>query len=394
MKSYLPEGDSRQARDVQGETLRRKIDPRLTSVSSRQPRDYIWPDTVRRPSRPPRLIYLDLNHWVALSKAQVGHPDGMRYRDALDACTTALAKGVAVFPLSGPLYMEIEKISQHRKRRNLREVIEPLSRYRVVVPRSVVGRLELDAVLDALVGPSPIPFGSIDYLDQGVMRAMGLDGTMRVRDSRTNEDVTDKAQAEFHGGPEAFDRMLGAGRLQLERNVIDGPKPDEVEEMRSAGWDPLASHVTQEARAQQERDQAARLDPEPHWRTERVRDVVSVREVVTEYSEPLYEGLRARGSSLDEVFGDRIETIRDALDSMPTFDVAVSIKAALHRNTRHPWTANDITDIDAIASTVPYCDVVVVDRAMAGHLHQTGVADRLETTVYSNVDDLAADLTN
>jgi hypothetical protein len=316
----------------------------------------------------------------------------LRYQEALDACAAALADGAAVFPLSGSLYMEIEKIGQHRKRRNLREVIERLSHYRVVMPRPVVGRMEVEAVLDRLAGPNPNPIGSVDYLDRGVMRAMGLVGGLRVRDSSTDEDVTDRARAEHPSGPDAFDQMLAAGELRLERMVIDGPEPDEVAELRDAGWDPRASHEVQEERANEEITQVLRFDSEPRWRMERIRDVISVREVRSEYGEPLMEGLQARGASPDDVFGGGVEAFRDAFDSMPSFDVAVSIKSALHRNARHHWTANDITDIDALASTVPYCDVVVVDRAMANHLNQTGVADRLGTTVHTNLDDLAADL--
>jgi len=32
-----------------------------------------------------RLIYLDLNQWIALAKANSGHPDGSRWRSALEA---------------------------------------------------------------------------------------------------------------------------------------------------------------------------------------------------------------------------------------------------------------------------------------------------------------------
>jgi len=37
---------------------------------------YVWPQTLRLPPRPLKLVYLDLNHWVALAKAMAGHSDG------------------------------------------------------------------------------------------------------------------------------------------------------------------------------------------------------------------------------------------------------------------------------------------------------------------------------
>ena len=46
--------------------------------------------------------------------------------------------------------------------------------------------------------------------------------------------------------------------------------------------------------------------------------------------------------------------------------------------------------IDALGSTLPYCDIVVTDRAVASHARQTGLAERLGTTVLSTLLDLPA----
>lgn len=82
--------------------------------------------------------------------------------------------------------------------------------------------------------------------------------------------------------------------------------------------------------------------------------------------------------------------MRRAMDSMPNFDVAVSIKTAYHRNPEHSWTANDIHDIDALGSAVPYCDIVVTDKAIASTVNQSGAADRLGCTVVPKLTDLPA----
>src|SRR5688572_22393889 len=41
----------------------------------------------------------------------------------------------------------------------------------------------------------------------------------------------------------------------------------------------------------------------------------------------------------------------------------MALKTAWHRNRDIPWSANDIYDIDAMALAVPYCDVVVTEKA-------------------------------
>lgn len=85
---------------------------------------YVWPETLAVPTRPPKLVYLDLNHWIALAKALAGHRDGDRFKEALAACADAADRGLAIFPISDSIYIEISKIGQYRQRRSLREVIE------------------------------------------------------------------------------------------------------------------------------------------------------------------------------------------------------------------------------------------------------------------------------
>ena len=73
---------------------------------------------------------------------------------------------------------------------------------------------------------------------------------------------------------------------------------------------------------------------------------------------------------------------------MPSFDVAVTLKVAYHEDLNHRWTPNDIHDIDALGSSVPYCDVVVTDKAVASQLRRTGLDERLETLVLTSLDEL------
>jgi hypothetical protein len=125
----------------------------------------------------------------------------------------------------------------------------------------------------------------------------------------------------------------------------------------------------------------------PGWRQGRIRDVIAAREVYIEINEILFRSLADRGVGLDDVFGAP-EVTRRVMDSMPSFDVAVSIKTSYHQDPMHRWTTNDIHDIDALGSTVPYCDIVVTDKAVASHIHRTGLDKRLGTVVLARLSDL------
>lgn len=353
--------------------------------------DYEWPSTLELPERPPKLVYLDLNHWIALSKVIAGHADGVRYIDAFEFCLSLVSDGKAVFPISSATYIEVSKIRQHRQRRFLREAIEILSHYFVVTARSVVSIHEIEAVLDRLIGPSRRPINRMAYLDRGVARAFGKVGGFRVR-GPGGADVTDEIRAGSSDGPQAFDAVLQAAELRLNRKALEGPTPEEEPRLRSVGWNPSAVSEAADRRAAQEIEQTKRFDEYPSWRRGRIRDVVAAREMFLEINEFLYKGISDRGVQLGEVFPDP-EDARRAFDAMPSFDVAVTLKTSYHRDPNHHWTVNDMHDIDALGSTIPYCDIVVTDKAAASHVNGSGLADRLGTTVITRLDDLASAIT-
>lgn len=325
---------------------------------------------------------------MALAKANSGHSHGDQLKEVLEACDAAARSGQAIFPISDSIYFEVSKIGTYRQRRALREVIERISGFMVVSSRSVVSVHEIETMLDTLVGPSSDPINGMNYIDWGVMRAFGLHGGMIIRDRETGADMTEEARANHPGGPAEFDRIVWEGQFSLSRSVLDGPTPGQEEaEMRASGWNPRAAFKVAERRAQQEIEQVARFDADPAWRRGRIRDVVAAREVIIEVNEHLWKGLKDRGVQLEEAFPSPDETLR-IWDSMPSFDVAVTLKTEYHRDPNHIWKTNDITDIDALGSTLPYCDVVLTDKAAASHAVRTGLAERLGTVVHSRTSDL------
>ena len=359
----------------------------MRSGSTRSNVPYIWPRTLRTGQLPGKLVYLDLNHWIELAKAHSGHPEGKKNLKALDACTRAVAAGRAICPLSSGTYMEIFKIQCYRQRHSLREVIETVSRFFVVTSLTVIRTHEVEAALDETVGSNPKPIACNDYLDWGVSRAWGRDGSLRIR-TPDGKDVTSQFRQSYHGGPEAFDEYVDKAHLELNRKIIEGPASNrEEEELRKHGWNPRGHVQSVKQAALEEAAQAARFNQDSRWRRGRIRDVITVREIANEIKEILTKALHERGVSLEDLAPD-IEGRRKVFDAMPSFDVVVTLKTEYHRNPNHRWTPNDIFDIDALATTLPYCDVVVTDKAIASHATQTGLAERLNTVVLSDLADL------
>jgi hypothetical protein len=353
--------------------------------------EYVWPTPLVSPPEGVRLVYLDLNHWIGLAKAAVGHRDGARHREALEAVREAKRFGSCAFPLSAEHYMEMSGIADPRQRFDVAAVMEELSEFASLVSRTVIMRLEVEAALDSVACPRPEPYAAVPVLCQGVLQAFGKRGGLRFRDE-SGEDVTDAVRRAWRGGPEQFDPWQADAERQLDRSVLRGPTDAEARELRAVGWDPTTARRGANQRAAQEREQADRLAAEPRWRRGRLRDVVSARYMALEINEMLADALAARHLDLEDVLPDP-ESARRFVDSMPSADVCVSLMAAAHRNPQTKWSGNDMFDIDALSVAVPYCDVVVTERHARHALKVAGAPDRSRTALMATLAELEAVIT-
>ena len=263
-----------------------------------------------------------------------------------------------------------------------------MCQYKVVTALSVVATHEIESALDQVLGPSPVPINTTDYLDWGVDRAFGRAGDFRIQ-STSGEDVTEEFRRNYPQGPRAFDGIILDAQLELNRRVIEGPTPQEEPLLRKQGWRPEVIVQASERSASAERAQAQRLDDDPNWRLGRIRDLITAREAIVEVGDIFAEGFVRRGpGAADQFFATNADDLRAVYGGMPSFDVAVTLKISLHRDSNHKWTNNDIFDIRALALTVPYCDVVVTDRSMWSHVTRHKLPERYDTVVISHLADL------
>lgn len=186
--------------------------------------DYVWPSGVYRPREP--LVYLDLNHWIGLAKAYVGHPAGRGFVGVLNAGLHAAQRGSVKFPLSATHYLETQRIKDPAQRRSIAEVMEELSSFRTLLHVGVMREMEIQAALDSQLGPQSEPL-RLPLIGVGVAWAFGQTLRLTIQDVDGNDCATD-ARQEFPGGPEAFDDRVRGLQLQFERDVLMGPQdPDE-----------------------------------------------------------------------------------------------------------------------------------------------------------------------
>ena len=345
----------------------------------------VWPRLLQWPSNDACIVYFDLNHWIYLAQRVRGRSDWVDA--AFDACRAAKARGAAVFVLSAIHYAEMLKIRDPKQRRAIADVMEELTDFATLVSRVVVMELEVDAVLDRISSHEENR-PSVALIGRGVRHAFGLQSGLRIMGPTSDESVRVREQM----GAVAFDEFVAKANLMLERGVLRGPTDDEVDGLRTLGWNPVEALKTAENRAAEERDQVGRLDADGgRWRRGRLRDVVAARELLIEFKTILPRALADRRLSLEDVICDP-RSANAFVRAMPSTEVSIQLKTAWHRNRYKGWTANDIYDIDALALAVPYCDVVVTEKACHHALTAAGVGRRMQTSILRDLRDLPATL--
>jgi hypothetical protein len=237
--------------------------------------------------------------------------------------------------------------------------MEDLSSFQVLLGRATIGELEIDAMLDVLLGTETA--GSrVALLGPSFGWAFGMRGGLVIRDADGNDSTASMREVV---GDREFERIMAEANLELEQRMLAGPPDEELPALRARGYAPEQLHEMTEQRAQQERDLVTRLDADDRWRRGRLRDVIGARELTHGWIDQITRAVLARGTSIGEVVREDRAVIRAFADGMPSSRVTISLKTRYHRDGRHEWTANDIHDIDALAVAVPYCDAVFTDKA-------------------------------
>jgi hypothetical protein len=323
--------------------------------------DLVWPARVTIPTRPPALVYLDLNHYIYLTRAADGDPTAPSgYEQLLASSSRAYQDGRAVFPLSGTHYIEMSAIRDPAQRAAVAAVMEKLSSFRVLLGRSTIAELEIESMLDLLLGQPSEQDHPVPLLGTSGLWAFGRKGGIRLGVTDSN-DVSSTMRAEL--GAEPLEKLLADINRILERTLLRGPTDAEEPQLRTRGYAPERAHAITEQRAQQEREQAGRLDADQRWRRGRLRDVISARELSMELGDALTTAVMRRNTTLGQVINYERQFIRAFVEGMPSCRVAVTLKTRYHRNPNHRWSGNDINDIDALSVAVAYCDAVFTDKA-------------------------------
>ena len=344
--------------------------------------DLIWSPDIVLPPRPPALLYLDLNHWINLTKASLGR-GAEPYLGLLGALRAARDRRSIRIVLSTSFVEEFSAIKNPRQRDEVVELIDELTDFEYLAGLPDVFRLELQAFLDEKVGGRGLNWGEINLVGKSMLHGFGNKGGLRVYDETTGDDITDRARAEPHKGDPDW---LAKLERRAEKELLAGPRDSEIEGLRDNGYQPERPRESHHNNVLIEQYFADKL-LDSHWRKGRLLDVVAARHLNLELIDMLTAELIARGTTLADV-AENTEQFLELPLSMPASAVFVGLKVQYHRDASRRWTDNDLHDIGALALAIPYCDVVFTDAAARNAAVTAGLDGAMNTSLPRSPMDL------
>jgi hypothetical protein len=304
----------------------------------------------------------------------------VRYRKLFDACRRAVDDGRIRIVLGSELVEEISAIADPRQRGDLTAVVDELTGFEYLVGLPEIMRLEVNAVLNRMTGTQGLMYPEINLVGRSLLTAWGMRGGLRIHNA-DGSDATEAFVAE-HG-----DAWLRNLEHKAEMMLLTGPADDEVSALRADGYRPEVARESMENNLLIEKDFASNV-LDHHWRKGRLRDVMAARELKLELLDMVTEELTARGLTLAEAIGESHEQARRFILSMPSTCVRVEVKTRYHRDAQRRWTVNDLHDIFAMSSAVPYCDIVFTDASIRSALIAARLDQRMGTVIPRTIDDL------
>jgi len=327
---------------------------------------YIWPEQLVQPQRPPLLVYIDLNHWINLSQANTGHQGSTdAYRKLLKSCRAAIGRKVARFVIMDALYVEIaERVRKPSARRNLARLIEELTSFSTILGRIDIMRIEVHATIDAIT-KSKLDLPELRLLGFGVHHA-------------------------FPRSARSSGKGFQQSRFLYERKVLEGPQDSEIPFLRESGYMPEIAIASTESRRDRERALGPILRKEGvHWRSAGLKNVIKTREIEHDLWNSITPQAAIRNISVQDLLNCAPDPPIGIVDLMPSASVIVEMKTNYHRNLQRKWEINDIRDIDMISVALPYCDIVFTDNEVRATVISAKLDTLMKTYLPTTADDFA-----
>lgn len=311
---------------------------------------------------PPVVIYLDQNKWIDLARC-VKDPDKYAENYAvLEILVRQVQKHAAIVPLSFTNIYETHKINDLGRRQHLAWVQSALSRGIVFRGRNGILRPQIADYLRSSHSMSPINRPHNWFLS----------------------DLHFESAADYN--PEIFgfsisNRVLTAFKANPAGSLYDYLVHSDENVRRDA----IRRYSTGS------RDLLNRMEKRLElWTSESIafRKRAYGAILVIEHVDlilSIAKELKLTVSTINDLGSSRIKAI---VDKVPTFDIERELAIKMEAESRS-IDENDLRDISALYTVLPYADIIVGEQAIINRARQAKLGQRYKTKLFTKITELA-----
>jgi hypothetical protein len=331
-------------------------------------------------SRAALKIYLDINHWYALGEAMAGHPRQHEHKDLLLQLAKCVEQGDLIFPLSAVHYIELSENPRDHHRKEAANVMTLLSRFRTITSTKRILDEELAYALNARFGRPAFPV-RVEKFGYGSGFALGHPGQFKLTGG--SEEDRSVLEARLGISVAQFEAEINAF---AEYQLLKQPSKDLWDQI--PGYDPYATRrvADEELKSFNVMLNTLRTNPDIGARP---LDAICERQFIFEFLDNYKRALLSAGFSQERYPFHAKEEYTDFLMSLPSRKVAAMIQFYYLKDINRDWTINDLRDIAALSSAIPYCDIVVTDKkAWDVSTHRAHLDTEFGTTILARLPEL------
>nr|MDO8132892.1 hypothetical protein [Candidatus Njordarchaeum guaymaensis] len=315
-----------------------------------------------------RTVYLDQNVWVSLLKEKEEKTRDPTIRKSLDAVLETSRSEAAIFPLSINHLIETSWKGNEKERERLFRFMFDVSRGNAIIPYSSrIANWEIEDAVRRRVG-FPATDLSPFVIGKGFSFLFGSRPDI-VKKNKNSPDI-----------PEELKRKLLQKFESVDTLIMDMRDREAVRKM--SNWDvELLEKLERSRRADggiKDKDLRRRVNMARFF-----RDLVTPE--MTRVALTL--GLGPKTVS-EKVIGATEEDIEALLKAMPTLYASWQLTFRRDVQFHRKIETSDLYDIAALSIAIPYCDIVVAEKAFTSMALQAKLDTLYDTIILSSTKDL------
>lgn len=322
-----------------------------------------------------RTVYLDINHWYALSRAAQGSPDSPEHATLLTALQGEVDAGRLVIPLSSISYEELLENPRDQLREPTADVMWRLSRAATIAPASRVVDEEMVVELNRRFGRPAFPAKGPKF-GRGAGFAFGTGRLKAVVPPEKRAEIEARIGMTIPDAEEMFEYYVLTTPGFLRSQIPN--------------FDPNIWRREADAELAELKIMLGNIHSGGTSITGRPEDAVYARQLARDVHENFREALTTAGYAATFTMPlKNADEMTDFIKHLPTQRVATDLKIHFARNPQLNWKINYLRDIAALSVAVPYTDIVVTDReACSAATHGTHLDKEFNTTILSKLTEL------